>query len=996
MASQSPFIRALHPEVAAQIESSIAITNLNTVVLELVKNSLDADAQTITITVDFQKGGCVVEDDGVGIPSSEFREEGGLGKLYHTSKFDCRYEVHGRKGIFLPSLISLALVTIASRHASRDPTNSVTYHHSSTISKLCPAPKQHELASEHGTKVTVTNLFGNLPVRVKHRALTLQRNEDIDKEWDELKRLLTGLLIASRTTAKVTLEDASKSRRMIVRGRKERLSQSRWPPVALVDDAALDIARIRSILSQVGYITPIEPTSWVAASARASGISVRSAISLTPSPTKQAQFISFGIISLNQQSNANVLYDEINRLFATSNFGTEDSSTPEIAEELQELNLRASRYGKEATAEKRHKTRPKGVNKWPMFYIRIDLKGQNTVTDQKDSPLSSEKSLEEILNVLNAMIRQFLEQYHFSRPRHQRDEKRRLEISRLVKKEERLGKRAKSCAATVSHYVGVGNSPSVLEGFLNPQLRLPIYSGTPNSSSFPLVDFANRSKIKAGNNRHIMEEICSGLPRKKGISTASHGKSPHNEDEPFRDGNFRPASSLSAPVLMQSRVPSESPACAAAIAYSDAQVPLPTDEDLDASQEELKDKVVQWTNPATREVIYINERTGQTLASESIKAISFRSPDSIPTCQAFSRDQSGSPALTPWIDSILQKWENPAFRASERLIPLIKPCMPIHPEEEDSGFSARFPNVMDFHKTLSAFSGRLTKSGLANAQIVSQVDNKFLLLKMSTALSEKGELQSILVLVDQHAADERVCVEQLFSDLCGLSSSHTVDSTFLPKPILFKVSSQEAQLFESRSEYFASWGCHYSVSRGHTSLHATVEITALPTLISERCRAEPRLAIDMLRSEVWARNDDGIALKPRDLSSAHPERPDERDTRAPHWAHSISHCPRGIIDLLNSRACRSAIMFNDKLSRTESEDLIAMLSKCVFPFHCAHGRPSMVPIINLGPVRHSDGDRVNNIGFFGDAAFGGLGEHAVKKEAGFAKAYRTWKQTLPS
>lgn len=41
-------------------------------------------------------------------------------------------------------------------------------------------------------------------------------------------------------------------------------------------------------------------------------------------------------------------------------------------------------------------------------------------------------------------------------------------------------------------------------------------------------------------------------------------------------------------------------------------------------------------------------------------------------------------------------------------------------------------------------------------------------------------------------------------------------------------------------------------------------------------------------------------------------------------------------------------MFNDELSRDECGQLVQRLSRCVFPFQCAHGRPSMVPLADLG------------------------------------------------
>lgn len=75
-------IAPLPPEVVAQIKSSICITSLNGVIAELLKNSLDASAEKIDIEVEYSRGRCVVEDDGLGMPPSEFRPNGGLAKLH--------------------------------------------------------------------------------------------------------------------------------------------------------------------------------------------------------------------------------------------------------------------------------------------------------------------------------------------------------------------------------------------------------------------------------------------------------------------------------------------------------------------------------------------------------------------------------------------------------------------------------------------------------------------------------------------------------------------------------------------------------------------------------------------------------------------------------------------------------------------------------------------------------------------------------------------------
>lgn len=81
-------IRPLPDEVVAQIRSSTAVVSLTGVILELIKNSLDAKAARIHATVDFARGGCTVEDDGLGITPAEFGEHGALGKLY------CAYTLH--------------------------------------------------------------------------------------------------------------------------------------------------------------------------------------------------------------------------------------------------------------------------------------------------------------------------------------------------------------------------------------------------------------------------------------------------------------------------------------------------------------------------------------------------------------------------------------------------------------------------------------------------------------------------------------------------------------------------------------------------------------------------------------------------------------------------------------------------------------------------------------------------------------------------------------
>ncbi|KAL8750402.1 MAG: hypothetical protein Q9184_006434, partial [Pyrenodesmia sp. 2 TL-2023] len=178
-------------------------------------------------------------------------------------------------------------------------------------------------------------------------------------------------------------------------------------------------------------------------------------------------------------------------------------------------------------------------------------------------------------------------------------------------------------------------------------------------------------------------------------------------------------------------------------------------------------------------------------------------------------------------------------------------------------------------------SSKLSKASLGNAKIISQVDKKFILIKTDTALQDttnptpRRDDQQILFLIDQHAADERVRVEDLLTDLCTLPSHETlcitasfrhqpaVATALLPKPLCSQIKTQEHSMFTADAQHFANWGVLYDLSpsqAGHTPLKAplpcTITVKALPPVMAERCKLEPKLLIELLRKEVWKRAED--------------------------------------------------------------------------------------------------------------------------------------------
>jgi DNA mismatch repair protein MLH3 len=243
-----------------------------------------------------------------------------------------------------------------------------------------------------------------------------------------------------------------------------------------------------------------------------------------------------------------------------------------------------------------------------------------------------------------------------------------------------------------------------------------------------------------------------------------------------------------------------------------------------------------------------------------------------------------------------------------------------------------------------------------------------------------------LVLVDQHAASERVILERLLSDLyapidanstsarlrTNTGCSSTVSTTVLDKPLVFELTANESELLRVQAPLFAQHGILYDL---HTTTqsrnHHTLSAKALPPGIAERCKLFPKLLIDLLRSEIWSRVESGKPI-PAGLPASSGEQS---------WLRRLGTCPKVLLEMLNSRACRSAVMFNDVLSVPDCADLVERLGKCAFPFMCAHGRVSMVPIGVVG------GD--SGSGFKG--AWGGdsAGEGAAR--AGFVGAWMRWK-----
>jgi len=264
---------------------------------------------------------------------------------------------------------------------------------------------------------------------------------------------------------------------------------------------------------------------------------------------------------------------------------------------------------------------------------------------------------------------------------------------------------------------------------------------------------------------------------------------------------------------------------------------------------------------------------------------------------------------------------------------------------------------------------RFHKLDLRNAQVINQVDRKFIACLIDQAGNSESSgcncdhaVSRALVLIDQHAADERVRVERFLKELCSGFLRHErgtrggVPTKELSPPLPVLLTRHEALRLKSSIEVrqaFESWGFRFG-DFSHVTLddpeegtdngctgYAQVSVCSIPEVVGDKL-----LVGDELRELVKG----FLANLESDASTFSLQRPLEDssvDQDEYPWLKALRWCPRELLDLVNSKACRGAIMFNDSLTVVQCERLVRQLSETAFPFQCAHGRPSLVPLVNV-------------------------------------------------
>ncbi len=158
-----PRIALLPPDVANQIAAGEVVERPASVVKELVENSLDAKAETVTVSLDGGGlGRIAVTDDGLGMAPDDLA----LAVVRHaTSKIRTADDLvgvatYGFRGEALPSIASVSRFKIVSRARGADEGAEITVE-GGAEAVLRPA------GCAPGTTITVEELFFNTPARRK-------------------------------------------------------------------------------------------------------------------------------------------------------------------------------------------------------------------------------------------------------------------------------------------------------------------------------------------------------------------------------------------------------------------------------------------------------------------------------------------------------------------------------------------------------------------------------------------------------------------------------------------------------------------------------------------------------------------------------------------------------------------------------------------------------------------------------------------------------------
>lgn len=193
-------IRPLLEEVRSYLRSGIAITNLTQCAEELVLNSLDAGASSVTVRIDMPNFKIQVSDNGSGIAFEDMKL---VGERYSSSKCHDledleRLNFYGFRGEALASVREICdVLEVVSRHRSSYQTFCKLFRNSQVLE----FSESRFPRTSPGTTITIHNIFSNLPVRRKSIVETI--------DFESVRHRIASIALIHPKTAFLLINNAT-------------------------------------------------------------------------------------------------------------------------------------------------------------------------------------------------------------------------------------------------------------------------------------------------------------------------------------------------------------------------------------------------------------------------------------------------------------------------------------------------------------------------------------------------------------------------------------------------------------------------------------------------------------------------------------------------------------------------------------------------------------------------------------------------------------------
>ncbi|KAG9321843.1 hypothetical protein KVV02_007174 [Mortierella alpina] len=204
-------IQPLAQSVAEELRASLVISSLQHCTAELVQNSIDANATAIEVKVDVAGHSVHVSDNGDGIARTDMER---IGTRYATSKCStlrdlAQIRTYGFRGEAIAAISEMSLLDIVSRPRNQEMVFSAVFKGGERLysgpSSICPR-------YNHGTTISVRDLFYKFPVRQRHWSDASAFK--LDAELEKVKRTLETLALITPHVS-FTLMDVAKDSKVL-------------------------------------------------------------------------------------------------------------------------------------------------------------------------------------------------------------------------------------------------------------------------------------------------------------------------------------------------------------------------------------------------------------------------------------------------------------------------------------------------------------------------------------------------------------------------------------------------------------------------------------------------------------------------------------------------------------------------------------------------------------------------------------------------------------